>query len=707
MDELSTLQSRVDALLTIPITQPPARAAAAIAPQVATEGVVAAPGQSFSPFDTVQMLSASALAARFMALANSKEGAAGLSVTLDEADKAIATEDPELVRYALMLFITHHPKGNQLKLKPLEKRAPQVALPSTPAEAAFLPTEAAAEVPSEDSLNWFREDPKANEHHEHWHLVYPWPGVPDNNDPQNVDLWHNKERQGELFLYMHEQMIARYDAERLAVGLEPVKPFPLSDYREPIPEGYVPDKHLREQVRGPDGQPHLIPFSSRLPGEQMGDLGGGETIAILKRWGDNLLQAVQQSGAFQDATQLGATVESSIDSIDPDTKAFVKAIVRARTEHVPIPSGIYQSYLDSTYGSHHNEGHGFFAAIKAPQDPNNESGVMSRPTTAIRDPIFFRWHKHIDDISFKWQEQQAPNDFSDAPQVLMRKGLNGATPDHQSPDIILCFKDKVLSPGSDDSDASWQKYGETNFGGANWDKDFSLSGTTIGELQTTMRTRQIIIRPPEGDAQSEPISYLYPREFFYFLRVENLSNQSKDVTVRIFLAPTGPYAGIPEVSEDRRKWIEMDKFKHSLQPSERAVIFRRVEKSSVIRKPALKTFDLSADDDTDANCDCGWPYNLLLPRGTSQGMNFRLLAMITDWEKDQVPDETVPAGPSCDPMSGSMSYCGAKDKYPDTRVMGYPFDRPFPAGQTIAQTIAGQKNMAARDITIKLVEVVP
>lgn len=703
MDEFSTLQSRVDALLAGPITQPPAQAAAAISPQVATEGFVAAPGQSFSPFDTVQMLRASVLAARFMALANSKEGTAGLNAALDEADKAIATEDPELVRYALMLFMTHHPKGNQLKLKPLEKRAPQVALPSTPAEAAFLATEAAAEAPSEASLNWFREDPKANEHHEHWHLVYPWPGIPDNNDPQNLDLWHTKERQGELFLYMHEQMIARYDAERLAVGLELVKPFPLSDYREPIPEGYVPDKHLRERDSR-TGQ--LVPFSTRLPGERMGDL-GRETIAVLKRWGDNLLQDTQQIGTFQDANQLGATVEASIDSIDPDTKAYVKAILRMNINGVPPPPTIYQSFLDGTYGSHHNHGHGFFAAIKAPQDPGNEPGVMSLPTTAIRDPIFFRWHKHIDDISFQWQEQQAPNDFSDAPQVLMRKGLNGATPDHQSPDIILCFKDKVLSPGSGDSDDFWQRYGETNFGGANWDKDFSSSDTTTSELLTTMRTRQIIIRPPEGDALPEPISYLYPREFFYFLRVENLTDQSKNVTVRIFLAPTGSYAGIPEVAEDRRKWIEMDKFKHSLKPSERAVIFRRAEKSSVIRKPALKTFDFSADDDTDANCDCGWPYNLLLPRGTSQGMNFRLLAMITDWEKDQVPDETFLTNPSCDPMSGSMSYCGAKDKYPDTRVMGYPFDRPFPAGQTIAQTIAGQKNMAARDIIIKLVEVVP
>jgi len=501
------------------------------------------------------MLRATELAEHFMTLADSKEGAAGLSAVLNEADKAAATEDPELVRYALMLFMTHHPKGNQLKLKSIERRAPQLVLPSRPTEAAILARETAAGAPSEASLNWFREDPKANEHHEHWHIVYPWGGIQG----------RTKDREGELFLYMHEQMIARYDAERLAGGLEPVKPFPLTDYSEQIPEGYDPDPHLREGD---------TPFSSRPPREQLGDL-PDESVATLKRYGDNLLQAVQ-GGTFQNANQLGATVEASIDSID-------------RTK----------------YGSYHNNGHVFLAFINDPQqtNPSDLPGVMIDPVTAIRDPIFFRWHKHIDDISFQWQERQAPNDFSDAPQVLMRKGLNGATPDHQSPDIILCFKDKVLSPGSDDSDAFWQKYGEENFGGANWDKDFSASDTTTSELQTTMRKRQIIIRSPEGDDQPETISYLSPREFFYFLRVENLANQSKDVTVRIFLAPTGSYAGIPEVSEDRRKWIEMDRFTCTLkpQPSQRAVIFRRADASSVIRKPAFFSFLLML-----------WPWGLVI-----------------------------------------------------------------------------------------------
>ena len=58
------------------------------------------------------------------------------------------------------------------------------------------------------------------------------------------------------------------------------------------------------------------------------------------------------------------------------------------------------------------------------------------------------------------------------------------------------------------------------------------------------------------------------------------------------------------------------------------------------------------------------------PRGTADGMRFRLLVMLTDWGADQVSRET---------HCGSMSFCGVRDaSYPDRRPMGYPFDRPLP-----------------------------
>jgi tyrosinase len=60
-------------------------------------------------------------------------------------------------------------------------------------------------------------------------LVYPFEGN---------DQLVNKDRRGELFYYMHEQIIARYNFERFSNGLKRVTA--LDDLRIPIPQGYFP-----------------------------------------------------------------------------------------------------------------------------------------------------------------------------------------------------------------------------------------------------------------------------------------------------------------------------------------------------------------------------------------------------------------------------------------------------------------------------------
>lgn len=289
----------------------------------------------------------------------------------------------------------------------------------------------------------------------------------------------------------------------------------------------------------------------------------------------------------------------------------------------------------------------------------------------------------MDDISFRWQELQSPNDLSDAPSVLIRDGLNSTIPESRSPDIILCFKDAI--PGSNEPEFDGQSFGEGAFGGENWDADFSSGEPATDELHTMMVERGI-----RANGESFTIPYLDHREFCYFLRLENLSAESQDVTVRIFLAAKG-------VAEDRRMWMEMDKFRRTLRPSRREVIYRPAELSSVIQKPAAKPpkpISKPGSDADDNYCNCGWPYNLLLPRGMREGMAFRLMVMVTDWEKDHVGQDA-----SC----GSMSFCGARDRYPDTRGMGYPFDRRFSEDRSIETVIAEQDNMAARDVTIRWV----
>jgi hypothetical protein len=74
-------------------------------------------------------------------------------------------------------------------------------------------------------------------------------------------------------------------------------------------------------------------------------------------------------------------------------------------------------------------------------------------------------------------------------------------------------------------------------------------------------------------------------------------------------------------------------------------------------------------------------------------MSCRLLVMFTDATIDNVsqPGEC-----------GSMSFCGARDRYPDNREMGYPFARPFGAGASAIRGHAAQSpNAAGRSVNIR------
>lgn len=58
----------------------------------------------------------------------------------------------------------------------------------------------ASDIDPEHRVAYFREDLGINLHHWHWHLVYPFDA--------DVNIV-NKDRRGELFYYMHQQIIAR------------------------------------------------------------------------------------------------------------------------------------------------------------------------------------------------------------------------------------------------------------------------------------------------------------------------------------------------------------------------------------------------------------------------------------------------------------------------------------------------------------------
>jgi tyrosinase len=596
-------------------------------------GVAAPREPAFSQFVPEAMEQVNQLVSSFTRLAAERRGDEGLESVLEAAEGAARRLDAELVRWALTLFITHDREGRRLPIPSLEEADPHLLVPSP---RPRRPRPAAPRAPVEADLNWFREDPAASDHHRHWHAVWPWSGF------EGVV----KDRQGELFFYMHQQMLARYDTERLSIGMQPVRP--LADF----------DAELEPYDPGPDftdPPPGKRRFAARGPGRRLRESQLAEALAV---WWERLQTA---AGAGQLTPPGGDPVAVTADSLGAATEASLDSVTE------PNEEGFFGSLL--------NYGHGALQGLRDGDDPR-VTGVVGSVQTAIRDPVFYRWHRLIDDVLAAWQDTQPEQDFSDRPDVLVR-----------DIDVILALEESI--DGAADPDFDGAALGESAFGAGNWDPDFSQGandGPATGELHTEMLTRTIV----QWDGTEAEIEYLDQRPFLYFIRAENRSEDPLDVTVRIFLAAA-------EKADDRRWWMEMDKFSHQLPPG-RSVLFRRGADSAVIRKSRKPTEPIThtgnEDEDGTSYCQCGWPYNLLLPRGTSDGMPFRLLVMLTDGVLD-----LPPATHKC---SGSMSFCGLRDAvYPDRRPMGYPFDRPF-SDRSITEVIAAEDHMAQRDLTVRL-----
>ncbi|PYQ30009.1 MAG: hypothetical protein DMF56_09800 [Acidobacteria bacterium] len=584
-----------------------------------------APNAPFSLFVPAHQELAVQEAANLMEIANKD----GLDAVLQHAEMLADTTSTELAQWALMIFITHHPEGQKLPIPSLEERIPESVKPSSPTPAAPAALEALGASGSEAALDWYREDAQTNAHHERWHVVYPWAGVPNPANPSQRTL---KDRQGELFMYMHEQMLARYDCERLCAGLS-APTARLDNFNDPIPEGYKP------LLRG---------YDNREPNADFAD--SGAPVPELPTWLSNLFGDSGKKNATLKKPN-GTTVAANADLLGDSIEANIGSV------------------NDSRYGNAHNMGHVLIAFIPDPNSQDQFGGVMRDPRVAIRDPIFYRWHRQIDEINYQWQEKQDPQNFADAPKVTIRDAVSGTAGDGASPDIAVVQASKVTGDP--------QQFADTSFGGAKWDTVAADSAIATKTLKTTMKQRTI---------GGSTVQYLDHEDYFYFIRVNNDTNAELTVTLRIFLVPV-------EWADQRRQWIELDKFQQKLKAG-RNVVARSSKLSVVAKKPATRPGDPVPPREPGADpnyCDCGWPYTLLLPRGTRAGKDFRLLVVATDWSIDKVEVEG---------KCGSMSFCGKKNvPYPDKRPMGYPFDRHWPAA--IAKTILAQKNMAARDIKIQ------
>ncbi|KXJ83917.1 hypothetical protein RP20_CCG026353 [Aedes albopictus] len=226
----------------------------------------------------------------------------------------------------------------------------------------------ASDLDEEHRLWYFREDIGVNLHHWHWHLVYPF----EASNRAIVD----KDRRGELFYYMHSQLIARYNFERFCNRLQRCKR--LNNLREPIAEGYFPKLDSLVASRT---------WPGRVDNAVIKDLNREldqikQDVSDLERWIDRIYEAVHQ----------GYVVDESGNRIFLDEEKGIDILGNIIESSILSPNR-------QLYGDMHNVGHVFLSYTHDPDHRHLESfGVMGDVATAMRDPVFYRWHSFIDDI---------------------------------------------------------------------------------------------------------------------------------------------------------------------------------------------------------------------------------------------------------------------------------------------------------------------
>jgi hypothetical protein len=617
-----------------------------------------APQRRFAFFRLEDQRAAAALADEFDVLTGHTAGsghqerptADQLNAVMDRFHEA-AADNVSLAQAGLRMFIARSPHAEVLPIPTLREQlsAPRQDQPAHFAAMSLAPEAAVAVAPGEDALAYYRQDVDLSDHHLHWHNLY-------------VSVDPTVGMQGRLFLYMHQQMLARYDTERFAAGLQPV--VPLVQWNNP--------KSFRAAFE-----------DTALPADPLAPW-------IPLAWVHHTYSAFDENGT---SPELNAS--KRVDAVVLGLKRVYKG----------IEAGSYHSYdqvgadleasnkLPAEFrGGPHNVGH---MALATPPDPTKPYFVMSDPEVSLTTPVFYRWHRAIDDFGAAWQDSQGPDTTTNVtPPVVQRRGA--APTATASPDIILTPRSAIT--GIDKPGFDLNAWGETTFGGAKFDAPADAA-LNLDELVTELG----------ADPQVPGLAMLsIQTHWAYFLRLRNTGAADATVTVRIWLAAL-------ELAKDRRNWIEMDKFLVTVPAGAKKVVGRGGWESTVIRRKSvtapmtLPDINDEFDDTTEPGpdnfesywCDCGLPYRLLLPRGTARGMPSRLLVLLTDAEQDGTA-ETLAAR-----QCGSVQYCGRTDRsWPDThREMGFPFDRPFAAADDpVFAHFDPMPNAAWRDLSIRCVD---
>nr|QCC26461.1 hexamerin 1 precursor [Octostigma sinensis] len=441
-----------------------------------------------------------------------------------------------------------------------------------------------------------------------------------------------KDRQGEKFFQMHHNLLTRYELERLSNDLPPVSKIHLY---KPIKSGFAPHATYANGLDFPSRPEHM-----QL--QSVGNL----TLETVDEWYRRVVDAVDAGYVL--------TKEQQKKELDHTTGINVLGKM--------LQGGQQTSPNPRYYGHLQRAGHVLIGKVTDPKNKYEQApAVVEQIETSARDPAMYGYWKVIDQIFLRYKNTLPPYTRSQ----LVNSGV-------QVEAIKVIGESRASTPNTLITHME------------HVDIDVS-NAVVMSEQQATIDVKARVQR-------------LTHEPFKYVITVK--SREQKKAVVRIFLAPKYNWLG-EKLAIDQQRWmaVEMDKFVTELNQGQ--TVIKRASHESSITVTGTQTYKQMMLDVATAmkgehqmytnkivHKQCGYPQHLLLPKGKPQGMVFKLYVVVSEYN---------PVQESSTHESEYYGYCGhAGVKYPDTKPMGYPFDR-----RIVDEDQFFTKNIHGIDVVVK------
>lgn len=458
----------------------------------------------------------------------------------------------------------------------------------------------------EHGLAYFLEDVGFNSFYYYFNLDYPFWTEGDEVHKLNAD------RRGELYLYTHWQLLARYYLERLSNDLGEVPSFNMY---EPVETGFY------SGLRGYNG----IPYPGRANHHNFYHSENVEYVKNVELYTQRIMDWIHKNKKFdvEVINQLGNMIQGNADSIDQQ----------------------YYGSLSKWYRYIVNEGRPFG------KYGETYPGTFMHYDTSVRDPLFFEMYKNI--LTHYWHLMETFPEYT-----KVDYGFEGVKIDavHMPESLTTYFEyfDADISnavnvePTVEPPSEGLYGFGRNSF--------YNGSSFVIKARQQRLNHKpfEFILDVTSDKAQTAVVKvFIGPKynEYGHEIPLEN--NYQNFFELEHFKMQLE--AGVNHVkrsSGDFSFWV-----------NDRTTYFELYQKLMDATNSDYK-FKLDQSE-----THCGVPNRLMLPKGKKGGQVYQFFYMVYPYHEPSVKQYT-----GYDPIISCG--IGHGSRYVDALPFGFPFNRP-------------------------------